>query len=170
MCYQVTDVEQLDDEIDGMKIPKGSTVVINVWGLHHDLARYAEPERFDPLRFEGRTQLAPELANSPDYRKRDHYAYGAGRRICPGIHLAERSLFLAMAKMLWAFDMSPRLDEQGSPLAVDTSPESGYSDGFLHCPKFFEANIQVRSAKRRETILAEFAKAEQGIFDQFEQA
>src|ERR1700733_6302398 len=28
---------------------------------------------------------------------------GAGRRLCPGIHLAERNLFIAMAKLLWAF-------------------------------------------------------------------
>ena len=75
-----------------------------------------------------------------------------------------------MAKILWAFDVSPKLDEKGSQLMVDTSAESGYSDGFLHCPKPFEANIQVRSARRGETILAEFARAEQTVFSQFEEA
>ena len=75
-----------------------------------------------------------------------------------------------MAKILWAFDVSPKLDEKGSQLMVDTSAESGYSDGFLHCPKPFEANIQVRSARRGETIWAEFARAEQTVFSQFEEA
>lgn len=75
-----------------------------------------------------------------------------------------------MAKILWAFDLSPKLDEKGLRLMVDTSAESGYTDGFLHCPKPFEANIQVRSARRAETILAEFARAENGVFRQFEQA
>ena len=167
---QIADFKQQGDNIDGLTIPKDSTVVINVWGLHNDPARYPDPERFDPLRFEGRTRLAPEYANSPDYEKRDHYAYGAGRRICPGMHLAERSMFLAIAKILWAFDVSPKLDEKGRQLMVDTSAESGYSEGFLHCPKPFEANIQVRSAKRGETILAEFARAEHTVFSQFEQA
>ena len=86
------------------------------------------------------------------------------------MHLAERSLFLAMAKILWAFDMSPKLDEKGSQLMVDTSAEPGYSDGFFHCSKPFETDIQVRFAKRGETILAEFASAEQTVFSQFEEA
>ncbi len=86
------------------------------------------------------------------------------------MHLAERSLFLAMAKVLWVFAVSPKWDEKGSQLMVDTSAKSGYSDGFLHYPKPFEANIQLRSARRGETILSEFVRAEQTVFSQFEQA
>ena len=71
-----------------------------------------------------------------------------------------------MAKILWVFD----LDEKGSQLMMDTTAKSGNSDDFLHCPKPFEANLQVRSARRRRTILSEFARAEQTVFSQFEQA
>jgi cytochrome P450 len=31
--------------------------------------------------------------------------FGAGRRICPGMLVAEREIWLAISRMLWAFDM-----------------------------------------------------------------
>ena len=33
------------------------------------------------------------------------------RRICPGIHVAERELWLAISRLLWAFDIRPVPDE-----------------------------------------------------------
>lgn len=151
-----------------MKIPKGSTVILNVWGLHHDPARHPNPDVFDPERFAGRTLLAPDYAASADYEKRDHYGYGSGRRICPGIHLAERNLFLAMAKLLWAFDFAEKRDAQGMVIPVDVDPKTGYSDGFLHCPKPFVADIRVRSRGMRETIIKEFEAAERDVFSKYE--
>ena len=50
--------------------------------------------------YAGVAKLAPELAASSDYEARDHGGYGAGRRLCPGIQLAERNLFLGIAKLL----------------------------------------------------------------------
>lgn len=31
--------------------------------------------------------------------------FGAGRRICPGMIVAEREIWLAISRMLWAFKM-----------------------------------------------------------------
>jgi cytochrome P450 family 619 len=107
--------------------------------------------------------LAPEYAASADFEKRDHYGYGAGRRICPGIHLAERNLFLAIAKLLWAFDFA---EIEGAP--VDVSARTGYVEGFLHCPAPFRAHIEPRSEARRNTILREFEKAEAEVFVRYE--
>ncbi|RYP10658.1 hypothetical protein DL765_008040 [Monosporascus sp. GIB2] len=155
------------DEIDGMSIPKGSTVILNIWGIHHDAIRYANPEKFNPRRFEGQTQLAAFYANSGDHEKRDHFGYGAGRRICPGIHLAERALFLATAKILWGFKIQLKLDAAGMPVPINVAPETGYRDGFLNQCLPFEVDIEVRSEKRRETILAEAAKAEVDVFSAY---
>jgi hypothetical protein len=33
------------------------------------------------------------------------------RRICPGIHVAERMLWLAISRLLWAFEIRPLPDE-----------------------------------------------------------
>ena len=73
-----------DNEVDGMFLPKGSTVVLNVWAMHHDNTTWKDPEHFVPERFESYPSLAPTYAATKKWDERDHYGYGAGRRICPG--------------------------------------------------------------------------------------
>lgn len=34
---------------------------------------------------------------------RDHFVFGAGRRVCPGIHVAEHSIWLVVSRLLWAY-------------------------------------------------------------------
>ncbi|KAE8154438.1 cytochrome P450 [Aspergillus avenaceus] len=157
-----------DDWIDGYFIPKDTTVIINIWGLHHDEKHFPNPDTFDPDHFKGQTALAPELAAAADYENRDHYGYGAGRRLCPGIHLAERNLFLAIAKLIWAFSIKPSLKEDGQPVEYDFSPATGYSEGFLVCAKDFPCEIKVRSEARRATIMKEFEMAERDVFSRFD--
>jgi hypothetical protein len=140
---------------------------MNIWGIHHDSNRYANPEIFSPGRFEGQTQLASVYANSSDYEKKDHFGYGVGRRICPGIHLAERGLWLAVVRILWAFEIQPKLNATGKPIHIDVAPETGYRDGFLNQCFPFEVDVKVRSEKHREIILAEAAKAEAEVFSAF---
>ncbi|KAK8219517.1 hypothetical protein BKA81DRAFT_413449 [Phyllosticta paracitricarpa] len=48
-----------------------------------------------------------QSANLVDPAQRDHFAFGAGRRICPGTNVAERSLAIAMMRILWAFNVRP---------------------------------------------------------------
>ncbi|KAI1083643.1 cytochrome P450 2D18 [Whalleya microplaca] len=156
-----------DDEVDGLRIPKGSAVIINIWGIHHDANRYADPGVFNPRRFEDQTQLASVYANSGDYQRRDHFGYGIGRRICPGIHLAERALFLAVARIMWAFKIQPKKDATGKPIAIDVAPATGYREGFLNQCFPFEVEITARSEKRVQTILAEVAEAEAKVFRNF---
>ena len=89
-CSQgvITCIEMLkyppDSEVDGMLLPKGSTVVLNVWAMHHDSNTWKDPEHFIPERFESYSSLASTYAASGKWDERDHYGYGAGRRICPG--------------------------------------------------------------------------------------
>ena len=151
-----------------MSIPKGSTVILSVWGLHHDPKHHPDPDVFDPERYAGRTLLAPDYAASANFEKRDHYGYGAGRRICPGIHLAERNLFLAMAKLLWAFDFAAKRDGRNMAIPVDTDPRTGYSEGFLHCPIPFGVNVRPRSGKRRAIIMDEFERVKKDVFPMYE--
>ncbi|KAI0395695.1 putative cytochrome P450 [Xylariaceae sp. FL0594] len=160
---------QNDDDGDTTTfLPKGTTVFLNVWGLHHDESVHPNPDRFDPDRYEGRTRPAAEYAASADPGARDHYTYGFGRRICPGIHLAERELFLGVAKLLWGFDFAPQIDATtGRAVPIDTNPETGYSEGFLVCPKPFPCVVKTRSSRRRETILAEYARAEAEVFSKY---
>ncbi|TVY35450.1 Cytochrome P450 monooxygenase [Lachnellula occidentalis] len=153
-----------DDVVNGMSIPKNSTVILNVWGLHHDPVLVSNPDIFDPSRFATRTLLAPEYASSADYENRDHYGYGSGRRICPGIHLAERNLWLAMAKLLWAFSFT----EKKGAGPIDTDVRTAYSAGFLSCAEPYECDIELRSEERRKTIMREFEQVNEEVFSQYD--
>ncbi|KAJ5787369.1 cytochrome P450 [Penicillium paradoxum] len=157
-----------DDWIDGYLIPKGSTVIINAWGMHHDEKRFPNPDTFDPDHYKGQTELAPELAAKADYESRDHYGYGSGRRICPGIHLAERNLFIAIAKLIWAFSIEPALDEKGQPVEFDLSAQTGYSEGLLVCAKDFPCVVKPRSEARIATIMKEHERAQKDVFCRFD--
>ena len=192
-----------------MFLPKGSTVVLNVWAMHNDTNTWKDPQHFIPERFESYPSLASTYAASGKWDERDHYGYGAGRRICPGesiskrlpptaislettkyvataalymsspvsfisraikvltldhpgIHLAERNLFIGVAKLLWAFSFSVKRGEK-----INTSAETGLSQGFLHCVKEYGSSVTVRSEARRETIMREFEEA-QTTFARFE--
>lgn len=148
-----------------MHIPKGTTVILNTWGLHHDPSQNPDPSMFEPTRHADKPLLALNYAISPDYASRDHYGYGSGRRICPGIHLAERNLWLAMAKLLWAFEFKENMQAP-----VDVDPRTGYSEGFLTCAKPFVADIRPRGEGRRKTILREFERVEAEIFSKYEES
>ncbi|KAF2181434.1 m-cresol methyl hydroxylase [Zopfia rhizophila CBS 207.26] len=162
-----------DDWVDGKFLPKGTIVVINTWGMH--MLENTQPsstqpvekqvvrnlEHFDPDRYMSHPSLAPVYA-SGSWQSRDHYGYGVGRRICPGIHLAERNLLLAIAKLIWAFDFEMRMGED-----CDDDPVTGYHQGFLYCPKGYGVSAKVRSEERRQTVEREFGDAERDIFSQF---
>ncbi|KAF8883317.1 cytochrome P450 [Gymnopilus junonius] len=97
----------------GQFIPKDTVVIINTYTMHHDEQRYPDPHRFNPDRYIDDSTLSSQSANLANPLERDHWMFGAGRRICPGMWLAEREVWLAIARMLWAF----RLEEvPGEPI------------------------------------------------------
>ena len=136
--------------------------------MHHDETRYPNHDIFDPDHYKGQTTLAPELAAAADYESRDHYGYGSGRRICPGIHLAERNLFLGIAKLIWGFSIEPAVDRAGKTVESDFDPTTGYSEGFLVCAKDFPCTIKPRSEARRQTIVREYELAEKEVFSKYD--
>ncbi|KAK6386272.1 hypothetical protein LTS17_001847 [Exophiala oligosperma] len=152
-----------DTTIDGYHLPKGTTIVCNLSGLHLDEKRFRNPYQFDPTNFTGKTGPASAYATAADYEDRDHYGYGFGRRLCPGIHFAERSLFITFSKLIWGFDLSPVMDENGRPIKVDIDWHTGYTGGVTRAPMPFKSVIKVRSEARRQTLLREYEEA-QNVF------
>ncbi|KAJ9615082.1 hypothetical protein H2200_001156 [Cladophialophora chaetospira] len=158
-----------DEWVDGKLLPKGAVIFLNVWGLHHDESKFANHENFDPDHYKGRTLLAAEYANSADYENRDHYDYGNGRRLCPGIHLADRNLFHCISKMLWAFHIEMATDPKtGKPIVPDTDIVTGYREGLTACAYDFPIKLTIRSEARRAAIMKEYAEARENVFPKFE--
>ncbi|KNG87439.1 hypothetical protein ANOM_004280 [Aspergillus nomiae NRRL 13137] len=89
----------------GQQIPKDARLHLNAWAISHDPKRHENPDRFWAERYADDHTTTMQSINSSDVTKRDHFAFGAGRRICPGYHVAERSLAIAMMRILWAFEV-----------------------------------------------------------------
>ncbi|PIL29143.1 hypothetical protein GSI_09192 [Ganoderma sinense ZZ0214-1] len=110
-----------DDELEGYFVPAGTLVSANVWACMHDPAVFEDPDEFRPERFIRNGKL--------DVSARDPsaFAFGFGRRICPGRHFAEAGLFIIVASVLHVFDITPPLDEQGRPIEITP----GQTDGII---------------------------------------
>ncbi|KAI0763593.1 cytochrome P450 [Trametes elegans] len=122
-----------DDEFHGYFLPAGTTVVTNVWACMHNPEIYPEPDRFLPERFIRDGKLDAEVLDPATV------VFG----ICPGRHLAEAALFLAVACVLHVFEVGPPLDENGKPVMIQ--PEQGH--GFLSYPEDCRCTIKPRSAE-----------------------
>ncbi|RYP78222.1 hypothetical protein DL771_000699 [Monosporascus sp. 5C6A] len=143
-----------DDSYNGYHIPKGASVILNVWAIQNDPERHPDPRRFDPSRWAGDDQTSADAAINPDVTKRDNFVFGAGRRICQGMHIADRSLFLAISRTLWAFDFKPAVDEKtGQEIIPDMDD---LADGLFICPNPFKANIAPRSELKGTLVKKEW--------------
>ncbi|KAI0336743.1 CyP450 monooxygenase [Cubamyces sp. BRFM 1775] len=109
-----------DDTYRGYHIPKGTVVVPNVWAFSRDETRYVNAKDFKPERF-----LAKDGSLDPQVLDPSEYAFGYGRRICPGRHFAQSSLFLIVASVLHTFSISAPLDENGAPKKLEAKMTSG---------------------------------------------
>ncbi|CAE7173942.1 unnamed protein product [Rhizoctonia solani] len=139
----------------GYRIPAGSTIFVNNWGMFHDPEVFERPDDFWPDRF-----LQNEFGTKPgvdNTDRRTNMAFGSGRRFCPGVHLANNSLMLNTMNLVWAFDFHPATDsETGKPIPVDIHD---YAKGILTCPNPFKCKITPRTAHHAEIIEHDFAAA-----------
>jgi len=143
-----------DVEYKDYFIPAGSTVVLNQWALHYNPSLYPDPERFNPDRFLNHPSnglTAGECIHTSDLRLRDHWSFGAGRRVCAGYNLAENSLLILTARLLWAFDVQPGIDPATKQEV--TYDLWNYAPIRLFGPKPFPVRFRVRSDKKREMVL-----------------
>jgi len=83
------------------EIPRHSVVLCSQWVMHRDARFYAEPERFDPLRW------TPEAAAARP--KFAYFPFGAGNRVCIGEAFAwmEGILVLATLAQEWRMRLAP---------------------------------------------------------------
>lgn len=104
------------DVYEGKRIPKDTIIFPNLTKLSRDSERYEEADYFLPERFLGDNLDASSSALHPDWKVRDHFHYGFGRRLCQGIFVAEASLYIAVSRLLWGFNITP---VEGEALDMD---------------------------------------------------
>ncbi|KAF9044808.1 cytochrome P450, partial [Hymenopellis radicata] len=131
-----------DDEYRGYRIPKGTTIIPNVWAVLHDPAVYPDPLAFNPDRFEKNIDGASPLNAIPDA------AFGFGRRMCPGRWFAFDFLWIAVASILSTYRISNAFDGNGEPIV----PSELYGSSLLSHPEPFECSITPRSSDAKKLI------------------
>lgn len=141
-------------------IPKGSCISIGTYAIHYDEKLHADPEAFSPERYLGHPLTAGEYAVAPNPYDRDHFTFGAGRRICAGLYVAENSMFIMLAKLLWAFRIRPCLDADGKEEILDTSDEGYVADSALTVSKPYRVRFIPRDDLRKRTLVEEWRTAE----------
>ncbi|KAI1791876.1 cytochrome P450 [Ganoderma leucocontextum] len=118
-----------DDTYRGMFIPKGTTVIANIFAMLHDDAVYKDPMEFIPERYEA-SPSAP--TGEPDPTR---VSFGFGRRICPGRFFADESVWLTVALMLHLFDIS-------NPTSAPSKVE--WCSGLVSLPSDFPFKLSPR--------------------------
>ncbi|KAJ7080834.1 cytochrome P450 [Mycena belliarum] len=131
----------VEDEYKGYRLPAGSIVIANTWAILHDEAAYPDPFAFKPERFllDGKRDPAVPGAG---------IAFGFGRRICPGKHLASSSVWITAVSILASFDITKAIGEDGQTI----EPTYEYFPGLVSMPLPFKCSIKPRSQRAMELI------------------
>ncbi|CEP14774.1 hypothetical protein [Parasitella parasitica] len=108
--------------VDGYLIPKGATLIANMGTMHSNAKRYVKPDEFLPERFMDNLKTMQASANG-QIETRDHYNFGFGRRICPGIYLAEVEIFFAFVQLFARCFVEPILP--GNYPDIDRAKDAG---------------------------------------------
>ena len=78
----------------------------------HDPETYPDPEEFKPERFlneDGSVRDDPALS----------LAFGVGKRICPGRHLVDSTVFIVTCSVLSVFNVTKAKDKNGNEIPVN---------------------------------------------------
>ncbi|VDB95598.1 unnamed protein product [Peniophora sp. CBMAI 1063] len=126
-----------DDVYENMYIPKGTLVFANIWALLQDPELFPEPSRYNPDRY---LNLNEERFATMDPR---NYVFGFGRRICPGEHMVDSSVWLLIVCMIATLKIDKAKDSTGNPI----EPVVEYPNSVFRTPAPFKCSITPRSAK-----------------------
>lgn len=105
-----------EDAYEGYTIPAGATVVANIWAMSRS---QPDSDVFKPER-----HLPGGNHAGQDPRT---YVFGFGRRICPGLNLADSEVWLGVVSLLAAFKIMKKSDGKGGFI----TPKEDYEQGII---------------------------------------
>ncbi|EGO22103.1 hypothetical protein SERLADRAFT_362527 [Serpula lacrymans var. lacrymans S7.9] len=123
-----------DDNFEGYFIPKGATIVANIWAMAQNDDKYPEPSKYKPERF-----------FTADGKLNDDtvgFVFGFGRRICVGRHIADATAWAAIVSILAVFNVTKAKDEHGDDIEVIPQWTDGVTIHPLPFPCCFEPRLR----------------------------
>ncbi len=120
-----------DDRAGDIDIPRGSTVVVFIYGAHHSPEYWDSPETFDSERF--------TKANEKLHRPFAYLPFGAGPRGCIGGNYAMLQILMILSVLLRKYDLllAPGQTIEARPMVI-LRPKNGIRMTFT------EANARAR--------------------------
>ena len=101
-----------DDRVGDIAIPRGSTVIVYVYGAHHAPRYWENPESFDTERF----TKANEKARTPF----TYLPFGGGPRGCIGGNYAMLQILMILSDLLrkYDFELTPGQTIEARPMVI----------------------------------------------------
>ena len=107
-----------DDELDGYRIPAGTTITGLIYMCHYHPEEWENPEVFDPERF--------QPAKSEKRHKFAYMPFGAGQRKCIGMDFALMEGQLALAMVAQRYKLTKTTEDLAKPqLSTTLRPKGG---------------------------------------------
>ena len=132
--FGVPHASSTDDWYEGMFIPKGTIILPNMRVINFDPTVFGgDSAQFNPARYLDEKGQVKVLM---DGHEEGHVSFGYGRRICPGRYVAEGTLAIDFATLLWALRFE-RLEGVKGKLDVHTLVHSG----IVACVHLFVSSI-----------------------------
>ncbi|XP_029055474.2 probable cytochrome P450 305a1 [Osmia bicornis bicornis] len=116
-----------DTNLGGYKIPKDSTILLNMYSIHVDPVLYPDPHTFNPERFIKDGVFEPNV---------NSLSFGKGRRRCPGEMLAKSAMFLLFTGIMQKYTLLP-VPGKG-PTSLEINP------GLTISPKPYQSLVMPR--------------------------
>ena len=111
--FWMVDRMALSDDFAGdVAIPRGSTVVVFIYGAHHSPRYWANPESFEADRF--------STANETLHRPFSYLPFGAGPRGCIGGNYATLQILMILSVLLRKYDfrLAPGQTIEARPMVI----------------------------------------------------
>lgn len=130
---------------NGYYIPKGAVIMPNQWAIFRDPELYPDAEHFRPERWLDASfpTYREPLTTYPNLKR--FAGFGHGRRICPGVEVAENSLILQVSNLLWACSIKPKKHVNGQDAKI---PYYNYTGVAISTPKPFDFTVEERRDNR----------------------